>query len=645
VTEAAVFRDLTLLLVAAVLGGALAQFLRQPAFVGYILGGLAVTAVAGPAIPPGPTFELFAQLGVVLLMFSLGVDLSLRELWRVGGLALFGTPLGMVVLAGLTAMLIAAFGIPWPAAILTGLALAVSSTMALAKLLADRGDLAGPVGRANIGISLAQDLVVVAAIFFLPALAAGQDAPPGDFLYALLRGALVLVPFFLLANRLVPAILGRIAHTRNTELFVLVAVAIGTGMAALSAGLGLTLALGAFLAGLVISESDYATETLARVLPLRDLFVAVFFVSMGMLIDVRALAAQPGVLLVMLGVVLVAKPVVWTAIALAFRQPLPVAVAVGLGQAQIGEFSFVVAQVGYATGLFGLDLYSAVLATSLVTLVVNALVFRRSRPLERWTDRRARPADAVPTTQPPRVVIVGYGRVGSAVGEALETFGVPFAVVDFNPAVVQDLRRRVIPAVLGDAANDHALRAAGAAAARLVILAVPDSVKAGLALARLLQINPSLSVLARGHTADDRERLLTAGATEVILPEVEAGMTLVDHALHRVDVPPTDVRVYLRQLREAERPGGRAVEVSVPAGFPRLAVVEISEGPLAHQSLRRARVRERTGVTVCGVERHGEDPYWNPPPDAVLAPGDRVTIFGLPQQIERFRMLAAGGED
>ncbi|MDQ7858546.1 MAG: cation:proton antiporter [Armatimonadota bacterium] len=643
--EAAFFRDLTLLLVAAVAGGGLAQFLRQPAFVGYILGGLVVTALTGPAVSAAGTFELFAELGVVLLMFALGVEFSLRELWRVRGLAVLGAPLGMAAVTALATGLLVARGVSVVPASVTGLALAVCSTMALAKLLAERGDLAGPVGRASIGISLAQDLVVVAAIFFIPTLAGGEAAPPGGFLYALLRGAIVLVPFFLLANRFVPALLGRIAHARNTELFVLVAVAIGAGMAALSAGLGLTVALGAFLAGLVISESDYTVETLARVLPLRDVFVAVFFVSVGMLIDVRTLATRPDLLLAMLGIVLIGKALVWTAVALLFRQPLPVAAAVGLGQTQIGEFSFVIAQLGYASGLFGLELYSAVLATSLLTLLTNALVFRRSRPLERWADRWAQPAEGAPLAVAPSVLIVGYGRVGSAIGEALETFAIPFAVVDFNPAVIQALRRRSIPAVLGDAANDHALRAAGAAAARLAVLAVPDSVKATLALARLRQINPSLTALARAHTADERERLLAAGATEVILPEAEAGMTLVDHALHRLEVPSADVRAYLRQLRGLERPGARVAEVPARIDLPGLAVVEVADGALAHQSLRRARVRERTGVTVVGVERRGEDPHWNPPPDAVLAPGDRVTVFGLPEQIERFRRLAAGDED
>jgi CPA2 family monovalent cation:H+ antiporter-2 len=645
VNETAFFRDLTLLLVAAVAGGGLAQFLRQPAFVGYILGGLLVTALAGPAVSAATTFERFAELGVVLLMFSLGVEFSLRELWRVRGLAVVGAPLGMAAVAALATALLAASGVAVVSAGVTGLALAVCSTMALAKLLLDRGDLAGPVGRASIGISLAQDLVVVAAIFFLPALAGGEGAPPGGLLYAVLRGAIVLVPFFLLANRLVPALLGRIAHAQNTELFVLVAVAIGAGMAALSAGLGLTVALGAFLAGLVISESDYTTETLARVLPLRDVFVAVFFVSIGMLIDVRTLAARPDLLLVMLGVVLIGKALVWTAVALVFRQPLPVAVAVGLGQTQIGEFSFVIAQLGYAGGLIGGELYSAVLATSLITLLVNALIFRRSRPLERWADRWTRPAEAMPASAPPAVLVIGFGRVGSAIGEALETFAIPFAVVDFSPAVVQALRRRGIPAVLGDAATAQALRAAGAAAARLAVLAIPDSVKATLALDELRRISPRITAVARAHTADDRERLLAAGATEVILPEVEAGMTLVDHALHRLDVPPSDVRAYLHQLRELERPGGRVVEVPSRAGLPLMTTVHIAEGPLAHQSLRRARVRERTGVTIIGVERRGGEAHWNPPPDAVLMPGDRVTVVGLPQQIERFRRLAAGQED
>ncbi|MDR7418276.1 MAG: cation:proton antiporter [Armatimonadota bacterium] len=643
--EGAFARDLALLLVAAVVGGGLAQWLRQPAFVGYILGGLLITALAGPAVAAAGTFTRFAEFGVLLLMFSLGVEFSLRELWRVRVFALIGAPLGLALIVGLSVPALRAVGADLMAAAVTGLALAVCSTMALAKLLLDRGDLNGPVGRASIGISLAQDLVVVAAIFVIPTLAAAGGAPADQLLWALARGAIVLVPFFLLATRVVPALLGRIAHAQNAELFVLVAVAIGVGMAALSAGLGLTLALGAFLAGLVISESDYTVETLARVLPLRDLFVAVFFVSIGMLIDVRALVARPGLLVTMVTVVLIVKAVTWTGVALLFRNPAPAAVAVGLGQTQIGEFSFVIAQLGASLGVLSLEIYSAILATSLITLLVNALVFRRSRPLERWADRWAAREDAAPAARPPDVVIVGYGRVGGEIGEALESFKVPFTVIDFDPSVVRALRHRGIAAILGDAANDIALRKSGAAGAQLAVLAIPDSVKAALALARLRSLNPRIMLLARAHNRDDRARLLAAGATEVILPEVEAGLTLVDHSLHRLGMPSAQVREYLREIRALEQPGGRIVAPAAGGPLLQTAVVTVADGPLAHQSLRRTHVRERTGVTVMGVERAGEAPLWNPPPDTVLAPGDRVTVLGLPDQIERFRRLNGGQED
>jgi voltage-gated potassium channel Kch len=242
-------------------------------------------------------------------------------------------------------------------------------------------------------------------------------------------------------------------------------------------------------------------------------------------------------------------------------------------------------------------------------------------------------------------VIVGYGRVGGAIGEALETFGLPFAVIDFNPTVVRALRRRGIAVTLGDAANEIALHRAGAAAARLVVLAIPDSVKASLTLRRLRASRPDLTVIARAHGRDDRERLLAAGATEVILPEEEAGLTLVDHTLHRLAVPSVEVRAYLRRMREIERPGGRVLDPTSGTALLRTAVVEISEGPLAHQSLRRTRIRERTGAMVVGIERVGEEPHWNPPPEAVLMPGDRATVVGLLDQIERFRRLNAGQDD
>jgi CPA2 family monovalent cation:H+ antiporter-2 len=461
---------------------------------------------------------------------------------------------------------------------------------------------------------------------------------------ALLRAAAVLVPFFLLAHRLVPALLARVAHAQNTELFVLVAVAIGVGTAALSAWLGLSLALGAFLAGLVISESDYTVETLARVLPLRDLFVALFFVSIGMLIDPRAVLAHPGLLGAMIAVVLVGKVVIWGGVALAFRLPLAAALAVGLGQSQIGEFSFVIAQLGRRLGVLSEPLYGAVLATSLVTLLVNALVFRRSRPLERWADRWGTQVPGPADETPPAVLIVGYGRVGGAIGEALETFRVPFAVIDFNPMVVQALRQRGIAATLGDAANVMALRRGGAGQARLVVIAIPDDVKAAHAMALVRAANPSVAVVARAHSREAREQLLAAGAADVILPEEEAGLTLVDHTLHRLAIPSPDVRAYLRRQREVQRPGGRIGEGVPGTTLPQTAVVVIADGPLAHQSLRRARIRERTGVTVVGIERNAGEPHWSPPPDAVLFPGDRATVVGLLDQIERFRRLNAGEE-
>lgn len=317
--EGSLFRDLTLVLAAAVAGGGLAQVLRQPSFVGYIVGGLAVTALAGPTAAETGAVRLLAEFGVVLLMFTLGVEFSLRDLWRVRGLALIGAPIGMAATTALMVPIARATGLSLQTGVTLGLALAVCSTMALARLLTDRGDLNGPVGRASIGIALAQDLLVVAVMLFLPTLMSpGAASSAGSSTFV--RGVAVLVPFFLLAHRLVPALLARVAHAQNTELFVLVAVAIGIGTAALSAWLGLSLALGAFLAGLVISESDYTEETLARVLPLRDLFVALFFVSVGMLIDPRAVLSHPALLGALIVVVIVGKVLIWGVVALSRAQ-------------------------------------------------------------------------------------------------------------------------------------------------------------------------------------------------------------------------------------------------------------------------------------------------------------------------------------
>jgi monovalent cation:H+ antiporter-2, CPA2 family len=641
ITEPVLFRDLAYVFLAAVLGGALARLAHQPLILGYVFGGLLVSPLTpGPSVSDVHTFERFAEIGVVLLMFSLGIEFSLKDLMGVKWIALIGGPLGIILSIGLALVTGTLLGWTPLQGAVVGMVVSVASTMVLARLLLDRGELHARHGRVMIGISLVEDLAVVVLIVLIPALGALQGERLVAIVKALLTAAVILGPFFYFTRRILPPILARVARTRSDELFLLVALAIGLGAAALTQAAGLSLALGAFLAGLLINESDYAHEMLARLLSLRDAFVALFFVTIGVLIDPRVVAAHLDLLSVLVGLIVIGNWAIWTFVCLLFRQPLSTAIRVGLGLAQIGEFSFILVGVARQAGHVGEDLYSATLAASLVTILINAALMRvvpRWIGPARFDDARApvlglRSARALDG----HVVVCGFGRVGSAIGEALETFGVSYIVVETDPDIVKSLRARNLPAVFGDAAQRVILAAAQADRAGLVILAIPENDRARRAVQGIRAFNPTVPILARVHDVAWSARLMEAGAAEVIQPEQEAATTLIRHALERLAVPRHRVLAYLNRYRGAmERAEIAEVDREASAtGLPQLRQVTLRSGTLVGQSLGDVRMRERFGVTAVTVTRATGEMLLNPSAETVLREGDRLRLFGLAQQID-----------
>jgi CPA2 family monovalent cation:H+ antiporter-2 len=631
------FRDLALVLVAAVLGGTLAWFARQPLVLGYVLGGMAISQFTpGPSIAASHhDLEIFAEIGVVLLLFSVGLEFSLKDLLRVKWVALVGGPVGTALNILMTVAVGTLLGWSPRQALVIGVVISVASTMVLARLLLDRGELHTRHGQVLVGISLVEDLAAVVLMALMPAL----GALASDRFLALARAlgvaALLLVPFLAIAARVVPPLLTRVARTRNQELFLLVALAIGLGTAAVTQALGLSLALGAFLAGLLISTSDFAHETLARLLPLRDTFGALFFVSVGALINPSQLIGVLPTLLAMVGLVVVGKLLVRTAVVRAFGESPWTSVLAGLGLAQIGEFSFVLVQAARDAGHIEPHVYQATLAASLLSIVLNAALVQA---VPRYLGRlRAMGRSVAAPVAPTRglsghVVLCGYGRVGSAVAEALETFGLPYVAIDNDPDAVRSLRGRGVPSLFGNAGNRRLLHEAGGAHAALAVVALPEADQVRAAVRHLRAMNPGMPILARSHERSHHERLRQAGATEVIQPELEAATTLIRHALQTLSLPRDRVLAYLEQYREALQltPQG----YGPPVGhLPELQEVVLGPGPLTDRTLRDARVRERFGVTVIAVMRADGSFVLHPAPDTILRAGDRVRVFGLPEQV------------
>ena len=642
--EPVFFRDLALVLIAAVAGGALAWLGRQPLVLGYVLGGMAISQFT-PGPPISDTnhhFEVFAEIGVVLLMFSVGLEFSLKDLLRVKWVALVGGSISTVANVLVTVAAGALLGWPPAAALVIGVVISVASTMVLARLLLDRGELHTRHGRVLVGISLVQDLAVIVMMALMPAMGALNP----DRVLAVGRGlgvaALLLVPFLLVAARLVPGVLTRVARTRDEELFLLVALTLAMGTAAVTQAIGLSLALGAFLAGILIGSSDFGHETLARLLPLRDTFGAFFFVTIGALIDPARLLANVPLLVTMLVLIVLGKLVVHAVTVWAFGETFRTALLTGVGLAQIGEFSFVLVQAARQEGHVGPDVYQATLAASLLSIVINAALVRTVPrylgALQTAGRLSAEPAMATRDIEG-HVILCGFGRVGSTVAEALETFRVPYVAIENDPDVVRGLRERGVPCYYGDSSRARLLHAAGAQDAALAIVALPAADQAQTAVRHLRALNPTLPILARTHDRAHHEALRQAGATEVIQPELEAAGTLIRHALRRFSLPRERVLTYLGHLHDAleltrtpDTPGER---------LPELREVTLPAGALTDRTLRDARVRERFGVSVMGITRADGTLVLHPAADTLLRRGDRLRLFGLPEQVEALLAHAA----
>lgn len=376
-TNSIFYRDLAYVFVAAVLGGVLARKLRQPMILGYVAAGILIGPFTpGPTVSDTHALELFAEIGVILLMYSIGLEFSFRDLMRVKWVAIIGAPLAVLlsVALGVGVGQLLGWSVAQGAAV--GAIISVASTMVMMRMLMDRGELRSQHGRVLIGITLCEDLIVVVMTVLIPSLGSFSSSHLVNVAATIGKALLLIAPLTFVAVKLVPPLMRRVAQTRSQELSVLVALALGFATAAATQALGLSLALGAFLAGMIVSNSEYSHETLAQLLPIRDAFVALFFVTIGALINPRALVSKPLLLAAIVGLIVVGKLLIGTLVVCLFRYPFWTALLVGVGITQIGEFSYVLVRVARSSGVVGDDVYNATLAASLISILLNAALMR-----------------------------------------------------------------------------------------------------------------------------------------------------------------------------------------------------------------------------------------------------------------------------
>ncbi|HEU4697914.1 MAG TPA: cation:proton antiporter [Gemmatimonadales bacterium] len=632
--------DIVVLLFVAVGGVLAARLLRLPTIAGYLLAGLA----AGPAglhlLAHSAVLDRIAELGVALLLFGVGVEVSLERLRRALGRIVAGGALQVLLTILLTALLFRALGFAWAVAAFVGCLVSLSSTAVVFKLYGESGELDAPHGQAAAGILLFQDLALIPMMLLVPVLAArGGPGVPLQAALALGKAALALVGLLVLGRLVLPRALALVARAGLVELFPLTALVTAFGTALLASALGLSLPIGAFLAGLALSGSRYSHQIFAELLPLRDAFVAVFFTSVGLLFDPRALATAPLLVVAVLAAVALKALVTGGVVRLLWRTP-GAAVLTGLALAQVGEFAFILAATGLRAGLLSLAIEQAVLGATILTMAATPFLIRLGRRAGRLGEARpGAPSEAARHAAREHVLVVGYGRTGQAIARVLRGAGLPFEAIDLVPDNVEAGRAEGVAVRFGDATRRATLEEAGAAQARAAVVTVGDPVATRRIVALLGELNPAVPVIVRAHRVDEVAGLERLGADEVVPAELEATIEVFTRLLTRLGVPHHVVRMQERLIRaehyRALQAGPRATGLT-EAARQRIAggLVEtgmVLEGsPAAHATLAELAGAARV-LAVIRDDRVLERCDAATP----LEPGDLVVLFGSHEAVAR----------
>ncbi|GAB4460869.1 MAG: cation:proton antiporter [Elainellaceae cyanobacterium] len=663
-SEVKLIVEIVTVLGAATAGGYLSNRLRQPVLLGYLLGGIVVGPAGLGLVALEGDIEVLATVGVALLLFALGVELSLKDLMRMRRIALGGGTLQILLTILLGGGL--AYGLGWvatiPKAVFLGAVLSLSSTAVVLKSLLDRNEMNSLHGQIMLAILIVQDLAVGIMLAVLPALTRSPEEIGTALLAAFLKALLFMGGAILAGIWLIPRLIRLLARSGSSELFLLGILVLCLGVALLTSTMGLGIEMGAFVAGLLVSNVEYADHALDRVLPMRDVFATLFFASIGLLIDPVFLWENAWVLLGLVGIVMLGKAAIATGLVRAFGYPLKTALIVGLGINQIGEFSFVLAGVARSANLFTDRVYGLAVGTAAATLLITPFVMRATPHLLTWLEQFPKVHGWLEPQRSPQyvgpveeltdhVVVAGYGRVGQTLVRMLYFQGYKLLVIDNNEAVLASLRDREIPHLLGDASSHVLLEKASLPTAKAMAIALPDPFATRLALQRALSLAPDLDITVRAHASDEIDALYQLGAQEVVQPEFEASLEMGAHLLLKLGDSVSAVQQVVHRYRsgryrdilpERAQYWGRSDLDAATEGFPKHWYLLEPESPLVGLSLAQANVRRTTGATIMAIERQ-KQLHAYPLGDTLLEAGDRLLVVGNAAEHHAFTALLDGG--
>lgn len=645
--------DIIIVVIAALIGGLIAQRFKQPLIVGYILAGVMVGPYTGGiTVSDAHEIEKLAEIGVALLLFALGLEFSLKELQPVRTIALFGTPIQILLTIAFGYGLGQWLGWDRLESIWFGGLISLSSTMVLLKTLENQGWMGTLSSRVMIGMLIVQDLAVVPLMIILPQL---QNPEAGLPLlgFAAVKAAVFLGVMVVVGTRVIPWIMKHVASWNSRELFLLTTTVMGLGIGYGTYLFGLSFAFGAFVAGLLISESDYGYQALSDIIPLRDIFSLLFFTSVGMLVDPLFLVAHFTTVLFLVAAVMLGKGLVFAVLAKLFKYGNVVPLAAGLGLCQVGEFSFVLGRIGVGTGSISPEFYSLVLTTALVTMLLTPAVSGLSAPLYVVRNRFLKPLPLQTMNLPEtglsdHVIIAGGGRIGKSIADILKTLDMSFVVLEFNYRRVDQLKALGYPVIYGDATQLVILEAADIDTAKLLLVTTPVMMVSQAIVAQVKKFHPGLHIVTRAETVEHLKELQKQGVYHVVQPEFEASLEFARLTLLHLNMPAERIQKFTDEIRrELYRPlYDLNAEYQMLSLLQKVShLMELNwvplglESPLVGRNIGEAAIRARTGATVAGVIRKGIL-YSNPSPEFSFREKDVVGVIGRPEEFQAFRDLA-----
>jgi CPA2 family monovalent cation:H+ antiporter-2 len=651
--------ELVVLLAAAVLIIFLSHKARIPSVVGFLLTGILIGPGGFSLVHDTQTIDVLAEIGVVMLLFMIGLEFTFTRLKRIRRSFWLGGSLQVVLTISAAVPILTLIGVPVKTAVFYGFLISLSSTAVVMKMFSDRAETDAPQGRISLGILIFQDLAIVPMIAFVPILANIKVVSLTAIGLRFLLSAAVIAAVFLIARHLMPLILQLVVGTRIREIFLIASLFICLGMAWLTSTLGLSLALGAFLAGVVIAESRYSHQVVSDVLPFKDVFNSLFFISIGMLLDTGTVWRQRWTVIGLVASILAVKAFVGFLAVIILGYSSRIALITGLALAQIGEFSFVLAGVGRANGLLAGVGFQVFLASSILTIMATPFLIRvapdlaaRSERAFRWKGRiremRENPAAALDG----QVIIAGYGLNGRNLAHVLKESGIPYVILELNPESVRLALSRGEPIIFGDVSSRTILREAGVERARGMVFAIsdPSTTRRGVRLAR--ETSRDLFIIVRTRFASEIDELYGLGADEVIPEEFETSIEIFTRVLDRYHVPRNIIDAQVKVLRgecygilrgtcEVERPTVQRIADLLTAGTAETFYLVAGTWP-AGKTLREVNLRKKTGVTVIAVVR-GETSFTSPGAEFVIESGDTLVLVASHQDMDRaFHFLTFG---